>query len=291
MTSSTTKTCSDSTTVKISVNGQFSDRNSPGIVKGGSHRYSIPQFNSAKDKRKWALQHMAGAFRVFARKGYTEGTIGHVSLRDPIDTTTFWINPMDKHFGLIKVSDLVHCDQDGHVLPTGNQAAIKTAGFLMHSAIHKARPEVHAACHFHSTYGKAWSCFGKELDMINQDVCIFYKRHSVYPEFNGAVLHAKESERIVEALGRGKGIILQNHGLLTVGSTIDEAGYLFTLLEKSCQIQLLAQSASKSGESLKVIGEKEAEYCENKHGGPDALYTEFQPDLEMEFHLNDDFLN
>ncbi|CCG24441.1 hypothetical protein CORT_0F02160 [Candida orthopsilosis Co 90-125] len=295
MTSSTTaKTYSNTTTTiaaRLSPESQTQTKELPNIVKGDSNPHSIPHFASAKDERKWVLQHMAGAFRVFARKGYTEGTIGHVSLRDPIDPTTFWINPMGKHFGLIKVGDLVHVDQDGNILSTGNQAAIKTAGFLMHSAIHKARPEVNAACHFHSTFGKAWSSFGKELEMINQDVCIFYKCHSVYPEFNGAVLKSRESDKIVEALGNGKGVILQNHGLLTVGSTIDEAGYLFTLLEKCCQIQLLAQSALVPGKSLRVIGDEEAQYCEKTHGGSEALYTEFQPDLEMEYYLNNDFLN
>ncbi|KAG5419898.1 hypothetical protein I9W82_001778 [Candida metapsilosis] len=294
MTSTKTTTTSIRSSKTVQLQQQQRCNNLPNIVKGDySHPYSIPNFTSLKDKRKWALQHMAGAFRVFARKGYTEGTIGHVSLRDPVDPTTFWINPMGKHFALMKVSDLVHVDQDGNVLPTGNQAAIKTAGFLMHSAIHQARPDVNAACHFHSVHGKAWSCFGKSLDMINQDVCIFYNRHSVYAEFNGAVLNEKESEKIVKTLGEnGKGIILQNHGLLTVGSTIDEAAYLFTLMERCCQVQLLAQSASLQGEKCpKLIGDEEAQFCESTHGGAETLYTEFQPDLELEMHLNDDFLN
>ena len=107
-------------------------------------------------------------------------------------------------------------------------------------------------------------------------------------------MNQQESGNIVKALGNdGKAIILQNHGLLTVGSTIDEAAYLFTLMEKCCQIQLLAQLAQlvPLHNTIKIIGDKEARYCEEIHGGAETLYTEFQPDLELEYYLNDDFMN
>ncbi|EGW32201.1 uncharacterized protein SPAPADRAFT_61283 [Spathaspora passalidarum NRRL Y-27907] len=265
-------------------------RGTHNIAKGGKHPYALPKFTDKSEERKWALQHMAGAFRVFARKGYTEGTAGHISIRDPIDPDTFWINPLGKHFGLLKASDMVHVDEDGNVLPDGNQAPINAAGFAIHSALHKERPDVNAACHTHSTYGKAWSAMGKELDMINQDVCAFYKSHSVFSDFGGVALEAAEGIKIAKAIGDGKAAILQNHGLLTVGGTVDAAAYLFTLLEKSCQVQLSAQAALLPGESLKIIEDKVAEYCEYKDADPETLYTEFQPDLEMEIYLNGDFL-
>ena len=69
------------------------------------------------------------------------------------------------------------------------------------------------------------------------------KSHAVYEDFGGVALEAEEGIHISKALGDGKGVILQNHGLLTVGNTVDEAAYLFTLLEKSCQVQLAAQAA------------------------------------------------
>lgn len=172
----------------------------------------------------------------FSRKGYTEGTAGHISIRDPVDPNTFWINPLGKHFGLLKASDMVHVDHEGNILPDGAQVAINAAGFSIHSALHHSRPDVHAACHTHSVYGKAWSAMGKPLAMINQDVCTFYKSHAVYEDFGGVALEAEEGIHISKALGDGKGVILQNHGLLTVGNTVDEAAYLFTLLEKSCQV-------------------------------------------------------
>lgn len=280
-----------SVTVTSSRGYTLGERGSHNIAKGMPHPYPVPKFTDKHEERKWAKQHMAGAFRVFARKGYTEGTAGHISLRDPVDPTTFWINPLAKHFGLIKASDLVHCDEHGNVLPDGPQLAINAAGFAIHSAVHKARPDVIAACHTHSIYGKTFSAMGRPLDMISQDVCTFYKSHSVYSDFGGVALEAEEGKAIAASLGDGKGVILQNHGLLTVGQTVDEAAYLFTLMERSCEAQLLADAALRPGEKLKICGDEEAAYTEYMAADPETLYTEFQPDFEMELYHNNDFLN
>lgn len=91
---------------------------------------------------------------------------------------------------------------------------------------------------------------------------MFYgKALGVYREFGGVVLDAAESERLADALGpEGKGLILRNHGLLTVGQTVDEAAYLFTLLEKSCEIQLKVDAAAALGTKKMIIEPEAAEY-------------------------------
>lgn len=81
------------------------------------------------------------------------------------------MNPYAKHFSLMKASDLVLVDAEGYVVEGGNQALINTAGFVIHSEVHKARPDVVAAAHAHSVYGKAWSVFGKPLEMLTQGGC------------------------------------------------------------------------------------------------------------------------
>lgn len=224
---------------------------------GGYPYAGIPQIDDPYKKRQWQLEHMAGAFRVFARKGFTEGTAGHISVRDPVDPHTFWINPLGKHFAMMKASDMVHVDEDGQVIG-GNRVAVNAAGFMIHSAIHKARPDINAACHTHSPAGKAWSTFGRPLDIINQDACTFWNNQAVYNSFGGVVLEKEEGERIAKALGEtNKVVVLQNHGLLTTGSTVDEAAYLFTLLERTCEVQLMVESA---GIEKKFVGDQEAEY-------------------------------
>lgn len=118
------------------------------------------------------------------------------------------------HFSQITVSDLILVDEEGQIV-IGDQP-INAAAFAIHSEIHKARPDVIAACHAHSVYGKAYSVFGRELEMITQDSLRFWRDHAVYREFGGVVLDREEGKRIAKCLGGGKAVILQNHGLLTV---------------------------------------------------------------------------
>lgn len=134
----------------------------------------IPTFPSFAGQRQWQLEKMALAFRVFARKGYTEGMSGHISVRDPEYPERFWTNPLSKHFALLKASDMILVDYDGKPVGGNLSMPANAAGFLIHSAVHRARPDVVAACHTHSPYGKAWSTFARPLEMINQDVTYFY---------------------------------------------------------------------------------------------------------------------
>ncbi|KAF2743938.1 arad-like aldolase/epimerase [Sporormia fimetaria CBS 119925] len=252
----------------------------------------IPLFSSYEKHRAWMLEHMAGAFRVFARKGFTEGMSGHISVRDPENPHTFWTNPLGRHFATLKPSDMVLVDYDGAVVGGNTSRPANAAGFLIHSAIHKARPDVTAACHCHGKAGKAWSTFGKKLEMINQDVAYFYgDAQAVYNEFGGVVLNEAEGKRLAAALGpHGKGLILRNHGLLTVGGTVDEAAYLYTLMERSCEVQLLVEAAAANGLQKVHISEEAAAYTFKMASDPESLFWEFQPDLQYELEMsNGDF--
>lgn len=156
-------------------------------------------------------------------------------------------------------------NEDG-VVVKGDEP-INAAAFAIHAEIHKARPDVHAACHAHSVYGKAWSVFGKPLDMMTQDSLRFYKSHAVYDNFGGVVLDREEGKRIAQCLGNGKAAILQNHGLLTVGQSVDEAAFWFISLDKTCHAQLLADAASAgNGYKKNLIGGEEAAFSYEQLG-------------------------
>ncbi|KAJ5997794.1 hypothetical protein N7522_009454 [Penicillium canescens] len=277
---STTQTIDVSQSVVPTVADSEQDTSAHAALATGGYEFpGIPKIDDPYKKRQWQLEHMAGAFRVFARKGFTEGTSGHISVRDPVDPTTFWINPMGIHFGMLKASDMVQIDANGQVIG-GNKTAVNAAGFMIHSAIHRARPDIHAACHTHSPAGKAWSTFGRPLDIISQDTCILWGTQAVYKAFGGVVLGAEEGVRIAEAMGdKARMIVLQNHGLLTAGGTVDEAAYLFTLAERSCEIQIMVES---TGLPKNFVGEEEAELTAKVNADPETLYTEFQPDFEYE---------
>ncbi|CAL5869825.1 uncharacterized protein PFLUO_LOCUS4056 [Penicillium psychrofluorescens] len=249
-----------------------------------------PKFATLEEERVYRKQHLAAAFRIFADRGYDEGVAGHISVRDPILTDHFWLNPLSMHFALIKVSDLILVDEEGQVVE--GDEPINTAAFTIHSAIHKARPDVHAACHAHSVHGKAFSVFGRELEMITQDSLRFYNSHAVYGQYGGVVVDAEEGRRIADSIGNGKAVILQNHGLLTVGQSVDEAAFWFISLDKTCQAQLLADAAAAAGYQKKLIPREEAEYSVQNVGGPDKGWLAFQPYYDEQlFKTKGDFLN
>jgi ribulose-5-phosphate 4-epimerase/fuculose-1-phosphate aldolase len=181
----------------------------PDLVSG---IHVIPKFSDPYEERRWAKEHMVGAFRIFAKFGYNDGAGGHISLRDPVQPNCFWINPYAVHFKLLKVSDLILVSEDGKPL-TPTKHKVNTAGFMIHAALHKARPDINAAAHCHSPYGRAWSTFGRPIELLNQDCCMFYNDLSVYEGFGGVVLAKEEGENIAKALGSTrKNVILQNHG-------------------------------------------------------------------------------
>ncbi|KAH0289107.1 putative aldolase [Aureobasidium namibiae CBS 147.97] len=247
---------------------------------------TIPRFASFAEERRWTLEHLAGAFRIFGREGYAEGIAGHISVRDPEFSDRLWINPLGVHFSMMKVSGLICLDMRGNIVDGNRSVPANAAGVSIHTACHLARPDAHAICHAHSLYGKAWASFGRELDMISQDVCYFYKAHSVYRNYGGIAFGQDEGTNIARALGDSKAAILVNHGLITVGETVDEAAYLYTLLEKSCRIQLMVEA---TGLPKVIVPDDEAMSTFQSASQPETLFVEFQPSYMLEEHLNPDF--
>ncbi|HUC04272.1 MAG TPA: class II aldolase/adducin family protein [Acidimicrobiales bacterium] len=203
--------------------------------------HAFPTFDTVSDERRHRKQRLAAAFRVFGRLGFDEGTAGHITARDPERTDHFWVNPLGMNFRQIRVKDLLLVDHRGEVVE-GNWP-VNTAAFVIHSQIHAARPDVVSAAHAHSVHGKAWSSLRRRLDPLTQDACAFYGDHVVFDDFTGAVLDLEEGKRIAHALGACKAAVLVNHGLLTVGRTVDEAAWWFVTMERTCQAQLLAEAA------------------------------------------------
>lgn len=142
-----------------------------------------------QEERLHRKQRLAATFRLFARYGFDQGLAGHVTARDPEHSDSFWVNPLGRHFGQIRVRDLIRVDHTGEVVE--GDRPVNRAAFAIHSAIHAARPDVVAAARTHFTYGKAWSTLGRMLDPLTQDSCKFYKDHSVFdPSFNGLIFAA-----------------------------------------------------------------------------------------------------
>src|SRR5215210_2069195 len=205
--------------------------------------HKLPSFDSVEDERLHRKQRLAASLRMFSKCGFDEGVAGHITARDPELTDHFWVNPFGMHFGLIKVSDLILCNHEGEVVE--GKWEVNRAAFAIHSQVHAARPDVVAAAHSHSIYGKAFSSLGKKLDPLTQDACAFHGDHDLFDDYTGVVVDTEEGKRIAVALGEGKAAILRNHGLLTVGHSVDEAVWWFITMERTCQAQLLAEAAGK----------------------------------------------
>lgn len=246
--------------------------------------YKPPVFDSVEAERNHLKQKLAGAFRLFSKFGFDEGVAGHITARDPELKDHFWVNPFGVHFSQITASDLILCNHEGKVVE--GHYAVNGAAFAIHSQVHAARPDVIAAAHSHSVFGKAWSSLGRLLDPITQDACAFYDDHSLFDDYTGVVLDIEEGLRIGHALGDRKACILRNHGLLTVGQSVDEAAWWFITMERSCQAQLLAEAVG----TPTLIGKEHAEVTRQQVGTSEAGWFQFQPLWNRIMREQPDFL-
>ena len=112
-----------------------------------------PQFATPAEERKHRKQHLAAAFRLFSKFGFDEGVAGHITARDPEKLDHFWVHPFGMHFGQIRASDLILVNHRGEVVD--GKYPVNGAAFAIHSQVHAARPDVVAAAHAHSMYGKS----------------------------------------------------------------------------------------------------------------------------------------
>ncbi len=255
----------------------------PALVPGGTYPWSGAA--SAEEERQHRKRRLAAAFRLFAKYGYDEGVAGHITARDPEKLDHFWVNPFAVPFAKVKASDLLLVNHAGEVVE--GERPVNRAAFAIHSQVHRARPDVIAAAHSHSLHGKAWSSLGRPLDPITQDSCDFYQDHAVYAGFNGVVVDTGEGANIARALGSTKAVILRNHGLLTVGQSVDEAAWWFIRMERCCQVQLMAEAAG----SPVRIGDEAARQVYAIQGTPAAGWFTFQPLYDMIVEEQPDLLD
>nr|WTC10740.1 class II aldolase/adducin family protein [Streptomyces anthocyanicus] len=230
-----------------------------------------PRHDSVEDERRHRKERLAGALRLFGRQGFEDGVSGHITVRDPQYTDCFWVNPFGVPFAHITVSDLVLVNSEGQVVEGGHH--VNQAAFTVHSHVHAARPDVVAVAHCHSVHGRALSALGEPLEPITQESCAFYEDHALYDSYSGVAVDAEEGRRIAGVLGSGKALVLRNHGLLTVGDSVDAAAWWFLSLERSCQVQLLAKAAGRPV----PIGHRQAVATREQLGGDLVAWINYQP--------------
>jgi ribulose-5-phosphate 4-epimerase/fuculose-1-phosphate aldolase len=203
--------------------------------------FQFPATRALVGEAEWQQRvDLAAAYRLAHYYRWTDQIYTHFTAKVP-GTEHFLINPYGVLFEEVTASCLVKVDLDGRVLldPTG--IGINPAGFLIHSCVHRARPELACVLHTHSASGLAVAAQKRGLLNLTQHAMRFHQRLG-YHDYEGVALDFSEQERLVRDLGPHKAMILRNHGLLAAGTTIRDAFEQLYYLERACEAQVRAQS-------------------------------------------------
>jgi ribulose-5-phosphate 4-epimerase/fuculose-1-phosphate aldolase len=185
---------------------------------------------------------LAACYRLIDLYGMSELSANHVSTRVPGEDDSFLINPHGMLYEQMHASCFIKLDLDGNELFNPTDYKANRAGFVIHSAVHRAKHEVDCVIHTHSIAGMAVSAMECGLLPLAQTSMRFAK--IAYHDYEGVVLDLDEQERLLKNLGDHEGMILRNHGLLVAGASIAEAFNSMFRLERACQVQIAALSCN-----------------------------------------------
>lgn len=203
---------------------------------------AAPALKTKVSPEEWAMRvDLAACYRLVDMFGWSDLLGTHVSARVPGEENAFLINPYGLLFEELTASSLVKVDEEGRILsPT--EYRINPAGFVIHGAIHMARPDVACALHTHTPAGTSVATQKGGLLPLTQHALAVIA-HTAYHGYEGIATDMSERERLVRDLGDSNILILRNHGLLTVGRTVAEAFVWMYRAERACRMQLAIQQA------------------------------------------------
>lgn len=227
---------------------------------------------------EWALRvQLAACYRIFDLLGWTEYIFNHITLRVPGPEKHFLINPFGLWYSEVTASNLVKIDLEGNTVGR-SEFPVNKAGFVIHSAIHAARPDAHCIMHTHTTAGVAVACQAQGITPNNFYGSQLHGRIA-YHDFEGISVELDERPRLVKSLGDNNIMVLRNHGLLVCGGGVAEALRRMLNVQRACEVQLAAEAAGKP------ITQVPAEVCERAAAQGEAfdpagygsrLFTAFQ---------------
>ena len=203
----------------------------------------VPAGMSAQE---WQVRcELAACYQLTDLYGMSDMAATHISARVPGPEEHFLLNPFGMLFDEITASSLIKVDVEGNVVSGGTSKQMNFAGFVIHSAIHMAKPELTCVMHAHTRANNGVAMLKEGLLPLSQKALLMY-HYIRYHDFEGAALNLGERERIVADMGdEGRCMILRNHGALTVGTSIGEAFCWMYKLEMACQHQLDGLSAQR----------------------------------------------
>jgi ribulose-5-phosphate 4-epimerase/fuculose-1-phosphate aldolase len=186
---------------------------------------------------------LAAAYRLAARRGWDDIVWTHLSASVPGEPGAYFINRFGLRFDEVRPDNLVKVDVEGRVID-GSGAPVNPSGFAIHGAVHAARPEVVCVMHLHTRWCQTLAALPEGLLPCSQPAMRLWRRLGRHA-YEGLAFEPAERARLVAALGSHDGLILENHGTLTVGRTVAEAFVLMHLLERAAQVQIAAMAAGR----------------------------------------------
>jgi ribulose-5-phosphate 4-epimerase/fuculose-1-phosphate aldolase len=211
----------------------ISESASDGRVAQPERVHSVEEIR-ARRKRDVAL-----GYRLLAAQRWGDTGDGHISARDPERTDCFWLLRYDVPFNEATVADLVLVGPDGQLVD--GEGGINTAAYYIHYPILVARPDLVSATHVHTGWGTPFSAERRAILPITQESCLYFEDHAIFDDEEVQVQDTDGGRRIADALGANRAVILANHGLLTVGTSVAESVGSFVLLERVCESQMKAR--------------------------------------------------
>ncbi len=195
-----------------------------------------PEEVRARRKKAVAL-----GYRLLAAQRWGDLGDGHISARDPERPDCFWMLRYGVSYHRARVADLVLVGPDGSL--ADGEGGINVAAYYIHAPILAARPDAVSACHVHTTWGTPFSAEVRPIEPISQESCIFFEDHAIFDDEEVQVQSVEGGKRIAESLGPHRAVILRNHGLLTVGDSVEEAVGSFVHMERVAEVHMKALAA------------------------------------------------
>jgi ribulose-5-phosphate 4-epimerase/fuculose-1-phosphate aldolase len=202
-----------------------------------------------------ARVHLAAAYRIFDRLGWSELIYNHISLRVPGEPGHFLLNPFGLHYSEVCASNLVKVDVRGNIIG-GSAWPINPAGFTFHGAIHETLPDAHCVMHVHTTATMAVCCLDEGLSFTNFYAAQLFGQVA-YHDFEGITVHLDEGQRILASAGGKPVLLLRNHGPVTIARTLAHGFGLMWVLNRACEVQVASQSLGR----LRPIAQPVLEGC------------------------------
>jgi ribulose-5-phosphate 4-epimerase/fuculose-1-phosphate aldolase len=222
------------------------------------------------DPAEWAVRvDLAACYRLIAHFGMDDLILGHISARVPGAEDQFLINPVGLLFNEITASSLLKIDIDGNQIEPSEYEPNR-AGFIIHSAIHMARPDARCVLHTHTEDSIAVSAQEEGLLPLSQWALRFYG-NLAYHDYEGVSLDLDERERLQRDIGQHQVLVLRNHGLLTVGRNVAEAFSLTYYFEQAARAQLKMQAAAAAGAKILFPSKEACEQSAARPRGNDGL--------------------